>query len=434
VTPQAFTFSRYRAFKEPIRVELAPLTLVIGRNGGGKSVVTRIPLLIAGGLQAKSRAPLDLQAGGITHGSRFEDLIFQRSSQPFSLGAEILSKDSAIRFSTSLRHISEKHVLGIESFHLYRDGILLLQLDAAAPEDISEREGTFLAKGSLLSQEIKSKVSFDGLFPTLIEGQTEASSSLVKLRAAFEATLEETAYIGPFRSEQGSLPRIPRQGVSSLGPKGEYALDLLGDNRLRSDGELTTQVEQWFETSMMGNRLNLTLAGDLPRLQVHDPLRAIDVDISETGAGFAQVLPIAVLAYARRLGLINASLIVLEQPELHLHPAVHGEVVDLLLDTVLVDEKNIRCICETHSEQLITRVRRRIAEGKIRPESVRVLSVGHVSVVGEEPEPIRVITFDEFGTPDSWPVGVFDEAFDDLVHIQTAGERRLVESAKGQSE
>jgi predicted ATPase len=185
---------------------------------------------------------------------------------------------------------------------------------------------------------------------------------------------------------------------------------------------------------MTGNRLNLTLAGDLPRLQVHDPLRAIDVDISETGAGFAQVLPIAVLAYARRLGLINASLIILEQPELHLHPAVHGEVIDLLLDTVLVDEGKIRCICETHSEQLITRVRRRIAEGKIRPDSVRVLSVGHVSVVGEEPEPIRVITFDEFGTPDSWPVGVFDEAFDDLVHIQTAGERRLVESAKGQTE
>jgi predicted ATPase len=430
VTINSFHFKRFRAFREEAQIELAPLTIIIGRNGGGKSVLTRLPLLLASGLDTRAEAPLDLEAGGISHAVRFEDLIFQRSSQPFALGAEIHHAGRRYRFTTTLRHISERHILGIEEFQLLEDEKLLVHMRAENPEDITLDSGTFLLKGPLVGDLATGRVTFTGLFPRQLAGQDAISQSLCTLRDSFESILIAPSYIGPFRSEQGSLPRIPRQGVKILGPKGEHALDILGDNSLRSDGSLTAAVEDWFERSMAGNRLKLTLTGDLPRLLVHDPLRSIDVDISETGAGFAQVLPIAVQAYAKQGGLIRSALVIVEQPELHLHPAVHGDVMDLLIDTVLNDPDNTRYICETHSEQMITRVRRRIAEGKISAGSVKIVSVWHRSLEDDDAEPIRMISFDEFGNPDSWPIGVFDEAFSDLVHLREAGQKRIAAANK----
>jgi recombinational DNA repair ATPase RecF len=103
----ALLFSRYRAFREATRLDFAPLTVIIGKNGGGKSVLTRLPLLIAGGLAAQAEASLDLTAGGISHAARYEDLIYQRSAQPFSLGAEISDGNRTLRFVTTIRHVAE---------------------------------------------------------------------------------------------------------------------------------------------------------------------------------------------------------------------------------------------------------------------------------------------------------------------------------------
>lgn len=427
--PQSISFARYRAFREPINLELAPLNVIIGRNGSGKSVITRLPLLLSGGLSSRAEAPLDLDAGGVSHAVRFEDLIYQRSSQPFSFGATISDAKDTFRFRTTLRHVAERHILGIEAFELFQNEDLLVRLNVATPEDIGTPAGTFLAEFKENQTPKNVYVSFVGLFPMNVDG-VEDEPLLGRLRSArdqFEAVFAAPSYLGPFRSEQGSLPRIPRQGVRTLGAKGEYALDILGNDRLRSDGALTTAVESWFESSMAGCRMNLTLAGDLPRMQVHDPLRNLDVDISETGAGFAQVLPIVVQSFAQRLQQIPGSLVIVEQPELHLHPAVHGNVMDLIIDTVKSDPDGIRYICETHSEQCITRLRRRIAEGVIAPSLVRVLSVGHKATEEDAPEPIRSISFDESGNPNAWPIGVFGEAFDDLVHLREATQRLAAE-------
>ena len=422
-------FRRFRAFRDETTLQLAPLTIVIGQNGGGKSVLTRLPLLLSGGLDSQAEAPLDLDAGGIRHAVKFEDLIFQRSSQPFVLGAEI-EADGRYRFATTLRYITEKYVLGIEEFSLFKNDELLLHLQAADPIDITTAAGTFLLDGSWVGDTRQAKAHFTGLFPATLIGLEQVSKNLNSVRAHFETSFSAPSYIGPFRTELVALGRIPRQGVSGLGAKGQHALDILGDNRLRGDGRLTGLVEEWFETAMAGNRLQLMVNGDNPRLLVHDSLRAIDVDISETGAGFAQVLPIAVQAYAKQLGLIKSPLIIVEQPELHLHPAVHGNVMDLLIATVLQDPDKTRCICETHSEQMITRVRRRIAEGRIPRECVKIASVWHRSCEDDDPEPIRMISFDEYGNPDSWPIGVFEEAFDDLVQLREAGQRLLTEGSK----
>jgi predicted ATPase len=414
----ALLFSRYRAFLEHSRLELAPLTVIIGKNGSGKSVLTRLPLLLSSGLGALAESPLDLNAGGIKHATRFEDIIYQRSAQPFTLGAEISDGNRKVRFLTTLRHIVERYSLGIEAFELFDGDQCVVDLAVKSPEDIGNPEGIFSAKfGNEAAHDVHLKIA--GLFPTDIVGNNQLSNQLRETRAFFEKVFTAPSYLGPFRSEQGALARIPRQGVRDLGPRGEHALDIVGDDRLRADGALVSAVEAWFESSMDA-RMKLEMTNELPRMLVHDPARNIDVDIADTGAGFAQLFPVVVQAYARTAGRITSPIVIVEQPELHLHPGAHGRVADLITETVTACDNGVRYICETHSEQIITRIRRRVAEGKFAAEKVNIISVGHESGEDATPDPLRTIKLDKEGNPSSWPTGVFDEAFEDLVELRKA--------------
>jgi predicted ATPase len=424
VIPTALLFSRYRAFREFTRVDLAPLTIIIGKNGSGKSVLTRLPLLLGGGLASQAEAPVDLTAGGISHAIRFEDLIYLRSAQPFSLGAEISDGNRTLQFVSTLRHIVERHALGVEAFELSEGQRRIVSLAVARPEDIGNPIAVFRAKFGSEEAEREVRIQITGLFPSHVDGNADASNQLRERRELFEKVFATPSYLGPFRSELGSLARIPRQGVRDLGPRGERALDILGDDRLRGDGTLVSAVEDWFETAM-GARVKLGMAGDLPRVLVHDPIRNIDVDIADTGAGFAQLFPVVVQALARRVDRIVSPIVIVEQPELHLHPAAHGNIADLIGDTATKCGDRARYICETHSEQVITRLRRRVAEGKLSSDAVKIISVGHQGAADGELEPLRNINLDRLGNPDAWPVGVFDEAFDDLVHLREAAQQRV---------
>jgi predicted ATPase len=430
MVPTALLFSRYRAFREDVRLDLAPLTVIIGKNGGGKSVITRLPLLLAGGLSPQAEAPLDLRAGGVSHAARFEDLIHQRSAYPFSLGAEISDGTRTLLFKSTLRLVVERHALALEEFELTENGQSLVHLTLGETDKIGDRSALFEVRKAGEPEIRLAPLELVGLFPVSIDGDQGVSATLVEARQAFWEAFSTSSYLGPFRSELGSLPRVPSQGVKELGPRGERTLDVLGDDALRQDGELVRAVENWFETAMGGNRAKLVVTGDLPRMMVYDAVRNLDVDIAETGAGFAQLLPVAVQAFSRRTNRFRSPLMIVEQPELHLHPAVHGVVADLIGETAMLCGESAKYVCETHSEQIISRIRRRVAEGVISHAAVKLISVGHQSHEGAQVEPLRVITLDESGNPDAWPAGVFEESFDDLVHLREAVRRKGSQAAE----
>jgi predicted ATPase len=423
--PTALIFSRYKSFKERVVLNLAPLNVIIGRNGSGKSVISRLPLILAGGLKEEAEAPIDLFSGGVLHGSRYEDLIFERSAQPFELGAQIGRGKGSRKFITTLRFVIEKHTLAIEKFELYEDeDRLVCQLEIASPEEFTRSEPRYRRiqrRGETTISAIDT-VHFEGLFPNWVSGDEVLSIELAHARSNFRMAFASPAYLGPFRSQANESPFLPAQGIRVLGPKGERARDMVADDKLRGTGELTRLVEKWFEESMGGNRVILKQNDRNPMLVVFDSERNIEVDLSETGAGFSQVLPVVVQTFARTLGRIKTPLLITEQPELHLHPAAHGAVGDLFVDAInnSTDSLPVIALCETHSEQIVTRLRRRVAEGALPAEQIKIISVAHQDSQDGPIEPLREISLDRFGTPDAWPVGVFDEAFNDLVELRQA--------------
>ncbi len=114
--------------------------------------------------------------------------------------------------------------------------------------------------------------------------------------------------------------------------KGENAIEIICDDKLRSSGALLRSVSDWFEEAME-HKVSVVKSEDYARISLHPVGKELSISLSETGAGFSQVLPIAVQNFVARTNDAVSKTLIIEQPELHLHPAVHGEIADLYLST-----------------------------------------------------------------------------------------------------
>lgn len=155
-------------------------------------------------------------------------------------------------------------------------------------------------------------------------------------------------------------------------------------------------------------------ADRLQQLIMVDRRTGTIVSHRDIGIGISQVLPVLVGAYAA-----ENSILAIEQPEIHLHPALQADLGDVFIESALGKRRNT-FILETHSEHLILRIMRRmrdtvrgtLPEGMppVRPEDVTILYVqprdnSSASVVFE-------LTLDQDGElRDEWPGGFFEEGF-----------------------
>jgi hypothetical protein len=205
-------------------------------------------------------------------------------------------------------------------------------------------------------------------------------------------------HLGPLRaaaksSYESTSPRF-------LGLDGEGAISLLMADKMLED-----RVADWFEKYLDGWRLGFDQAGSAARcVLTRGPTT---VNLCEAGQGMQQVLPVVVqqLVQVRSKPFLH----LIEQPELHLHAAAQPPLADLFIDTALAGRGAV--LVETHSENLLRRVFRRVAEGKIAPEQVSLWWVDDQSDGASE---VRRIGIDSNGDVDDWPRGVFSETYEEV--------------------
>ncbi|WP_445247889.1 AAA family ATPase [Microcoleus sp. OTE_8_concoct_300] len=144
-----------------------------------------------------------------------------------------------------------------------------------------------------------------------------------------------------------------------------------------------------------------------------------DLNIADTGFGFSQILPVITQLWSlsskenlqstsRRVnrGTITYAI---EQPELHLHPRLQGNLTDALVKSIkTAKEKNIdlRLMIETHSEVLVNRLGQLIAEGEISEDEINIVLFEPSDQQGEVT--IRNAQFDSKGYLLNWPLGFFE--------------------------
>ena len=157
-------------------------------------------------------------------------------------------------------------------------------------------------------------------------------------------------------------------------------------------------------------------------IKLYDKRREIFLDFVDVGVGISQLIPVIVAALHEG----NFGLVSIEQPELHVHPAIQVELGDLFIESAREHEGMERTfLIETHSEHLILRLLRRIeeaTENELPPNTVG-LRAEDLSVIYVEPirtkkrirTRIKRLKVDKTGEfEDRWPNGFFDERYGEL--------------------
>lgn len=186
---------------------------------------------------------------------------------------------------------------------------------------------------------------------------------------------------------------------------GEWNSASLGSRR-RSNGEELDEEAEEIDYEQQAKEIvgTIEISGKPPlsELVLRDLRNGTNVTHRDVGIGISQVLPVLVLAYGSK-----QKLIAMEQPEIHLHPALQAELADVFVESALGSNGNT-FILETHSEHLILRLMRRIREGRLKPSDVCVLFVEPTDN-GSRAVELRIDEEGDF--IDEWPGGFFEESF-----------------------
>jgi len=140
-------------------------------------------------------------------------------------------------------------------------------------------------------------------------------------------------------------------------------------------------------------------------INVKDSITKIVSNLIDVGYGASQVLPVIIGCFSP-----STSPLLVEQPEIHLHPRAQGTVAELLCST----SRHRQVIIETHSEHMINRARILVAQGKIPAENVIINYISRKRE-GSFVKPITVEPNGDFGG--AWPAGFFDERYQDTMRL-----------------
>ena len=400
-----FSLERYKGYAELAEVELAPLTILVGANNSGKTALAQAVQLLAGGLASSEKdtsEPLPLESGGIHHGETFEDLVTGRAVHGWlRLSATLVDNCSELSLSTTVRNVvsparpSERQV---SDWCLRSDGhevvVRRQGFDERSPYQV-------LVSGTAHDPR---QLDWRGLIPR----QPDNLATWVEARVnGLKAWALGIRHLPCPRSLLESPFTTVEHSPLVLGPNGRDA-----PLALAADDDLRESVREWYRRAF-GVSIDVVAQGSYSELVVRASSRDANVRFLQSGRGLTHVLPVAVAALtARRAG---PGVDVIEHPEAELHPAAHAEIAELLLDNLAGPERPM--IVETHSEMVLLRARRWIAEGRLPAENVVVYWVhtepGRGSI-------LRKIKISESGEMESWPDGVFIEDYEEILAIRRA--------------
>ena len=181
---------------------------------------------------------------------------------------------------------------------------------------------------------------------------------------------------------------------------------------LASNEELRKSVRKWYHDAF-GTEIDIVAQGSYSELVSHERVRNAQIRLSHSGRGLSHVLPVVATALTAREA--GPGLDIIEHPEAELHPAAHAEIAELILNNLPGPARPL--VVETHSEVLLLRARRKIAEGKLPSDYVAVYWVSAEPGRGSLLQQIRI---DERGEVDTWPDGVFLEDYEEVLAIRRA--------------
>ena len=255
--------------------------------------------------------------------------------------------------------------------------------------------------------------------------------NLKAFSSMFEELFSHVYYLGPTRVDprrrynwQGRHPEHIRQW-------GDQTIEALLSARVRKlktlheeeDIPIEKRVSYWLQEMELAHSFTLdwkTQGSTEYEVRIQKTSSSPPVTLVDMGYGLGQFLPVLVLCYYAPEG----STLILEQPGIHLHPKVQSQLADLLIE--VITERNLQILVESHSEHLLNRLQRRVAEEKIAADQTALYFCRNDEGVST----IERLQMDEFGNITNWPENFFGDEMGDLFAM-TKAQRERQQKAEG---
>lgn len=230
----------------------------------------------------------------------------------------------------------------------------------------------------------------------------------------FEELFHRLYYLGPLREYPNRLYIWAGEQMQDVGNRGEYFVSALLSSRNQGptidmgEGQPKRTVEEhvahWLKE--LGLIYSFKVQPIAPNrkeyeVRIQRTAESASVFLTDVGFGVSQILPVLVLLFY----VPEGSTVILEQPEIHLHPAVQAGLADVFIDAI--KRRKVQIILESHSEHLLQRLQRRIAEEMISQEDIKL----YFTSIEEGRSKLTTLELDEYGNIGNWPKGFFGDAF-----------------------
>ncbi len=270
-------------------------------------------------------------------------------------------------------------------------------------------------------------------FPDQARTYYQNAQFLSDLEAAYETAIDAIFYLGPLREYPKRDYLWARSRPTDVGQRGEKAIDAIlaatedGQrmNLRRKAPRLPFQamVAHWLRhLGLIRSFTVQEIAEGSNRWQARVVTRegASEVLLTDVGFGVSQVLPVITLL----LYVPEGSTVLLEQPEIHLHPLAQANLADVLV--YAATRRRVQVILESHSEHLLLRLQRRIAEEEIAADDVRL----YFCNIERSKSVLTPLGLDLLGQIDNWPPNFMGDAFGETAAAERARLRRIRDAAE----
>ena len=412
----------FKSWEDTGKLQIAPLTGFFGANSSGKTSILQTLLMLK---QTVERPPdwkgvIDFgDDSSLVNLGSFDDLIHGHR------------RDAPLQVSISW-NLSEKLSLpGVDevdtlSFDLSVDNVenaaSMMSFNYIASEKHFRVRQDGLDTYSFSTPNMSERYNVPAVLIRcygILNTYTDIVQLFSPLQTRFANLFRSIEYLGPLRE----YPRrhYAWQGKHSpgVGQHGEDTVTALFSGRIQLRS-LDEQIPRWLQRLDLidSYRLNPISGSEKDyEFLVRKYKGGPEVRLTDVGFGVSQVLPVLVLCYY----VPEGSILILEQPEAHLHPKVQSELADLLIE--VVKNRKLQIILESHSEHLLIRLMRRIAEEQISADDTAF----YFCEMNEGTSEIERLNVDDYGNITNWPQNFFGDATGDLVEKTKAEMKRKKE-------
>jgi predicted ATPase len=449
----------FKGWQDTGAIRMAPITLFFGANSSGKSSIGQFLMMLKQTTESSDRKTVfypDGKNSAVQLGS-YKEMVFKRDTTnkisfdytwelptPLDITDPITKnkfKGNSLKFSAEVGGNGTAFSMSQNNlrYQLLDDDKETLSVGMERNEKdeynvsanlykLTRNPGRAWASGA--------PVHFYG-FPDEVIAYHQNADFVRLLNLEQEKLFRRISYLGPLRSKAERRYFWMGNEPESVGYAGENTVFAILAAKKREINLKSQERYTPFEAFIANALKKMGLVEDFQVNQISEERYEYEVkvqtkgavskvDLPDIGFGVSQVLPVLVQCFYAPPN----SIIIMEQPEIHLHPSAQSALADVMIDAINAREggepRNIQLIIETHSEHFLRRLQRRIAEEKVPQDCV----AAYFANTNQTPAKLDPLEIDAYGNILNWPKDFFGDEMEDIAGKAEAALERRIKSEK----